>query len=69
MSSEDVTDKKKFVLVLEPEAAAMQCCEQAGQNNLKSGDMFVIVDAGGGTVDLVSTPNNAFRLIGRPLLT
>ena len=37
----------------EPEAAAAYCLHSS-PNNLKEGDSFIICDAGGGTVDLVS---------------
>lgn len=46
--------KSKIQIVAEPEAAgiyALQCLEN---KDLKVGDTFVICDAGGGTVDLVS---------------
>ncbi|KAL8708386.1 MAG: hypothetical protein Q9225_007610 [Loekoesia sp. 1 TL-2023] len=42
-------------LVTEPEAAALATLkEKADENLLKVGEAFVVVDAGGGTVDLIS---------------
>ncbi|RUS34899.1 hypothetical protein BC938DRAFT_477928, partial [Jimgerdemannia flammicorona] len=52
LSKEAENDENRLKIVLEPEAAAMWCCEKSGQNMLKPGDTFIVVDAGGGTVDL-----------------
>ena len=41
-------------LVKEPEAAALFTLHQMGDQGLEVGDAFVICDAGGGTVDLIS---------------
>ncbi|EEU38428.1 uncharacterized protein NECHADRAFT_88549 [Fusarium vanettenii 77-13-4] len=42
-------------LVTEPEAAALSTLhDKAEENSLKKGDAFVVCDAGGGTVDLIS---------------
>ncbi|RMJ13421.1 hypothetical protein CDV36_006927 [Fusarium kuroshium] len=42
-------------LVTEPEAAALATLhDKAEENSLKKGDAFVVCDAGGGTVDLIS---------------
>jgi molecular chaperone DnaK (HSP70) len=43
-------DSEDFALVYEPEAAALTAC---AQNNVsvEAGDVFLIVDAGGGTID------------------
>lgn len=42
-------------LVPEPEAAALAVLkDRTGENTVKTGDAFVICDAGGGTVDLIS---------------
>jgi len=41
------------IIVLEPEAASAYCVKQLNNTeSLKEGDVFMIVDAGGGTVDL-----------------
>jgi hypothetical protein len=48
----------KYSMVTEPEAAAIytlrEMSETASQQDLKVGDTFVLCDAGGGTVDLIS---------------
>lgn len=46
----------EFMLVLEPEAAAVYCMMQLQRQGtpLREGEKFVIVDAGGGTVDLTA---------------
>ncbi|KAI9320171.1 hypothetical protein BX666DRAFT_1920028 [Dichotomocladium elegans] len=50
----DVSDPpERLVLVTEPEAAAMYCEKQCGNWNMQDQDSFMIVDAGGGTVDLI----------------
>jgi len=46
-------DDNRLTLVTEPEAAAM-FCSKAGLLNLKVRDAVLIVDCGGGTVDLIS---------------
>ena len=46
-------DDNRLTLVSEPEAAAIFCAK-AGLLNLKIGDAILIVDCGGGTVDLVA---------------
>ncbi|KAL0477864.1 hypothetical protein AKO1_013667, partial [Acrasis kona] len=46
-----------FKIVLEPEAAAVYCLEYMKNNSnksLRNGDTFVVVDAGGGTIDLTT---------------
>ncbi|KAF8470620.1 hypothetical protein BDZ91DRAFT_718530 [Kalaharituber pfeilii] len=43
-----------IVLIAEPEAAAMQCLTRMYEGLLKEGDIFVVADCGGGTVDLVT---------------
>ncbi|KAJ3161802.1 hypothetical protein HDU86_006573 [Geranomyces michiganensis] len=43
----------RLTLVLEPEAAAVYCCKRATEAHMRSGDTFMVVDAGGGTVDIV----------------
>ncbi|KAI9006605.1 hypothetical protein CLU79DRAFT_779906 [Phycomyces nitens] len=51
ISSEDPPDR--LILTSEPEAAALYCKSMGEIFQLKSGDRFMICDAGGGTVDLI----------------
>jgi len=44
-------DAERLILALEPEAAAMYCQEKE-QHELKEGNRFMVVDSGGGTVDI-----------------
>ncbi|KAF7727820.1 hypothetical protein EC973_007051 [Apophysomyces ossiformis] len=44
----------RLILISEPEAAALYCQKMCDQVNLKEGDRFLICDAGGGTVDLIT---------------
>ncbi|KAG0646476.1 hypothetical protein D0Z07_7532 [Hyphodiscus hymeniophilus] len=46
--------KTEILLVSEPEAAAIYALQGLDPHNLKIGDTFVLCDAGGGTVDLIS---------------
>lgn len=41
-------------IISEPEAAAMYALDAMDPHNIKIGDTFVLCDAGGGTVDLIS---------------
>ena len=41
-------------IISEPEAAAMYALDIMDPHNVKVGDTFVLCDAGGGTVDLIS---------------
>lgn len=41
-------------IISEPEAAALYALDAMDPHNIKVGDTFVLVDAGGGTVDLIS---------------
>ncbi|GIJ83087.1 hypothetical protein Asppvi_001605 [Aspergillus pseudoviridinutans] len=41
-------------LVSEPEAAALSCLNTIQPNTIENGDVVIICDAGGGTVDLIS---------------
>jgi len=41
-------------IISEPEAAAMYALDAMDPHNIKVGDTFVLCDAGGGTVDLIS---------------
>ncbi|KAG5971234.1 hypothetical protein E4U55_001289, partial [Claviceps digitariae] len=45
---------RRIHLISEPEAAALYTIKRLGSSVLKSGKKFVICDAGGGTVDLIS---------------
>jgi molecular chaperone DnaK (HSP70) len=48
-------DKERLVVVLEPEAAAVLCAEKDAMlkvSELKNGSCFMIIDAGGGTIDI-----------------
>ncbi|ETS77946.1 hypothetical protein PFICI_10008 [Pestalotiopsis fici W106-1] len=51
--------KRTVTLLSEPEAAAMFALDDLVQSGLKVGQTIVVVDAGGGTVDLVSYRVNA----------
>ncbi|KAH8556812.1 hypothetical protein BGW37DRAFT_474327 [Umbelopsis sp. PMI_123] len=44
---------ERLMLISEPEAAALYCEKRCESYNLEHGDKFMIVDAGGGTVDLI----------------
>ncbi|KAI5794259.1 hypothetical protein DFH27DRAFT_565692 [Peziza echinospora] len=48
--------RNEIRLVAEPEAAAIHCLKmfQATEKGLKVGDVYVLADCGGGTVDLIS---------------
>ncbi|KAK7757503.1 hypothetical protein SLS62_000518 [Diatrype stigma] len=48
-------------VVSEPEAAAIYTLHKADRHDLKVGDTFLVVDAGGGTVDLVTYRVEALR--------
>ncbi|KAI9374735.1 hypothetical protein BJX61DRAFT_264991 [Aspergillus egyptiacus] len=50
-------------LVTEPEAAAVYALQGLDPHGLKEGDNFVLCDAGGGTVDLISYTITALRPI------
>lgn len=45
---------KALQIVTEPEAAAIWALQQAAPYDLDIGDTFIVCDAGGGTVDLIS---------------
>ncbi|MDL5052656.1 Hsp70 family protein [Oscillatoria laete-virens NRMC-F 0139] len=45
------SDRDRLLLVLEPEAAAIYCQEK-DQSQLEAGKCFMVVDCGGGTVDI-----------------
>lgn len=44
----------RLELISEPEAAAAYCENKYHSWNLTNGNIFMIVDAGGGTVDLIT---------------
>ncbi|KAM3582850.1 hypothetical protein VKS41_004615 [Umbelopsis sp. WA50703] len=44
---------ERLMLISEPEAASLYCEKSISSCNLRHGDKFMIVDAGGGTVDLI----------------
>lgn len=44
----------RLQLISEPEAAAAYCENRYKSWNLTNGDTFMIVDAGGGTLDLIT---------------
>src|SRR5687767_11339624 len=50
---EEIYNSNRLNIVLEPEAAAMYCCRKSNELLLEVGDTFIVVDAGGGTIDLV----------------
>ncbi|CAG8667266.1 4469_t:CDS:2 [Cetraspora pellucida] len=43
-----------LLFVHEPEAAAVHCLKSSGEYNLLAGDTFMVVDSGGGTVDITT---------------
>ncbi|CAG8527303.1 9811_t:CDS:2 [Ambispora leptoticha] len=45
-------ESENLEFTTEPEAAAIYCLENLNEHSLKEGDSFMIVDCGGGTVDL-----------------
>lgn len=51
----------KLHIVSEPEAAAMYALDAMDPHNIKVGDTFVLCDAGGGTVDLISYKVSALK--------
>ncbi|MCJ1427056.1 hypothetical protein MMC29_004959, partial [Sticta canariensis] len=48
-------------IVSEPEAAAMYALDAMDPHNIKVGDTFLLVDAGGGTVDLIAYTVKALK--------
>lgn len=48
-------------IISEPEAAAIYALDAMDPHNIKIGDTFVLVDAGGGTVDLISYTVTALK--------
>ena len=48
-------------IISEPEAAAMYALDTMDPHDIQVGDTFVLVDAGGGTVDLISYTVEALR--------
>ncbi|KAI4268935.1 MAG: hypothetical protein L6R38_007671 [Xanthoria sp. 2 TBL-2021] len=52
-------------IISEPEAAAMYALDAMDPHNIKVGDTFVLCDAGGGTVDLISYKVSALKPVLR----
>lgn len=48
-------------IVSEPEAAAIYALDAMDPHHIKKGDTFVLCDAGGGTVDLISYTVSALK--------
>ncbi len=48
-------------IVSEPEAAAIYALDAMDPHDIKKGDTFVLCDAGGGTVDLISYTVSALK--------
>lgn len=48
-------------IITEPEAAAMYALDAMDPHNIQVGDTFVLCDAGGGTVDLISYKVSALK--------
>ena len=48
-------------IISEPEAAAMYALDAMDPHNIKVGDTFMLCDAGGGTVDLISYTVSALK--------
>jgi molecular chaperone DnaK (HSP70) len=46
--------REEIRMISEPEAAAVYTLQAIQPNHLKEGDNFIVCDAGGGTVDLIS---------------
>ena len=53
----------KLQIVSEPEAAAVYALDAMDPHDIKVGDTFVLCDAGGGTVDLISYTVSALKPI------
>jgi molecular chaperone DnaK (HSP70) len=51
---DDIHWKDRLRIITEPEAAAVHCAHLPHVHQLKPSQNFIVVDAGGGTVDLVS---------------
>lgn len=54
---------ESLYIISEPEAAAMYALDAMSPHDLEKGDTFVVCDAGGGTVDLVSYTVSALKPI------
>ncbi|RIA87542.1 hypothetical protein C1645_827651 [Glomus cerebriforme] len=57
-------DTRCLIFITEPEAAAIHCLKSLEENNLKPGDSFIVVDCGGGTVNLTRHEYLAKNRIG-----
>lgn len=51
----------RLQIISEPEAAAIYALDALDPHNVKIGDTFVLCDAGGGTVDLISYTVSALK--------
>ncbi|KAF9463313.1 hypothetical protein BDZ94DRAFT_1282511 [Collybia nuda] len=51
--ADDVNWRDRLRIITEPEAAAVHCAHLTDLHHLKPSQNFVVVDAGGGTVDLI----------------
>ncbi|RIA87536.1 hypothetical protein C1645_827645 [Glomus cerebriforme] len=58
-------DSRNLIFITEPEAAAIHCLNFVDEiRNLKRGELFMVVDCGGGTVDLICHEKLANDRIG-----
>ena len=57
----DVEWRDRLRIITEPEAAAVHCAHLTDVHYLKSSQNFVVVDVGGGIVDLVSIVLGCFN--------
>ncbi|KAL5349552.1 hypothetical protein ACLOAV_005847, partial [Pseudogymnoascus australis] len=53
-AAEDGLGDHKLIMISEPEAAALHTLRAIQPNTITNGDTFVVCDAGGGTVDLIT---------------
>lgn len=58
----DIHWKDRLRIITEPEAAAVHCAQLTNVHHLKPSQNFMVVDAGGGTVDLVRAPCDISRI-------
>lgn len=61
--AEDAGMGKQLMIISEPEAAAIYALHAMDPHSIKIGDTFVLCDAGGGTVDLISYTVSALKPI------
>ncbi|CAG8563425.1 5605_t:CDS:10 [Ambispora gerdemannii] len=60
----ETVDSNKLEFTSEPEAAAMHCLNVVEEHKLNIGDSFLVVDCGGGTVDLTTRTINDENKLG-----